>query len=285
MWRGKRKKSPNQHRTRSLLDIFLVRATINADMTVVAQTLKLKSEDDGDGMRKKTATRSVSVASTAFAAANANGRERLKVDGLADVLSNDDASYSEGDEDDVDDDDEGYIEVQVPTLFGNNFEDGVNEADLVYPTERKQLNLFLFHQKAPQICGFFTKNLHGFEDMNRFVLPTSDQITEANDMLSEEMQKLRFKNGQQPCPVAVFRVTGTTETLCGVFPCLRGSYGAIQGLAMSCRLLLKARLLENGEGGILCKSGSIRVKAIACMTGESFSSIKARVDLCDPDRT
>ena len=46
------------------------------------------------------------------------------------VLSDDDASYSEGDEDDVDDDDEGYIEVQVPTLFGNNFEDGVNEADL-----------------------------------------------------------------------------------------------------------------------------------------------------------
>jgi len=80
----------------------------------------------------------VSVASTAFAAANANVREQLKaptIDGLTDVLSDDDASYSEGDEDDVDDDDEGYIEVQVPTLFGNNFEDGVNEADLVYPTE------------------------------------------------------------------------------------------------------------------------------------------------------
>ena len=30
MWRGKRKKSPNQHGTRSLLDIFPVRATINA---------------------------------------------------------------------------------------------------------------------------------------------------------------------------------------------------------------------------------------------------------------
>ena len=88
MWRGKRKKSPNRHGTRSLLDIFPVRATINADTTVVAQTLKLKSEDDGDGMRKKTATRSVSVASTAFAAANANVRERLKaptIDGLADV--------------------------------------------------------------------------------------------------------------------------------------------------------------------------------------------------------
>ena len=192
MWRGKRKKSPNRHGTCSLLDIFpvRVRATINADRTVVAQTLKLKSEDDGDWMRKKTATRSVSVASTAFATANANGRERLKaptIDGLADVLSDDDASYSEGDEDDVDDDDEGYIEVQVPTLFGNNIEDGVDEPDFDYPTERKQLNLFLFHQKAPKICGFFTKNLHGIEDMNRFVLPSSDQITEANDMLSEEM--------------------------------------------------------------------------------------------------
>jgi len=172
----------------------------------------------------------VSVASTAFAAANANVREQLKaptIDGLTDVLSDDDASYSEGDEDDVDDDDEGYIEVQVPTLFGNNFEDGVNEADLVYPTEWKQLNLFLFHQKAPQICGIFTKNLHGFEDMNRYVLPTSDQITEANDMLSEEMRKLRFTKGKKPCPVAVFRVTDTTETLCGVFPCLSKSYGAI----------------------------------------------------------
>jgi hypothetical protein len=30
MWRGKRKKSPNQHGTRSLLDIFPVRATIKA---------------------------------------------------------------------------------------------------------------------------------------------------------------------------------------------------------------------------------------------------------------
>jgi hypothetical protein len=96
------------------------------------------------------------------------------------VLSDDDASYSEGDEDDVDNDDEGNIEVQVPTLFGNNIEDGVEEPDFVYPTERKQLNLFLFHQEAPLFCGFFTKNLHGFEDMNRFVLPISDQITEAN---------------------------------------------------------------------------------------------------------
>jgi len=54
---------------------------------------------------------------------------------------------------------------------------------------------------------------------------------------------------------------------------------------MSSRLLQEAGLLEKGEGGILCKIGSIRVKAIACLTGESFSSIKARVDLFDPDRT
>ena len=224
--------------------------------------LKLKSEDDGDWMRKKTATRSVSVASTAFAAANANGRERLKaptIDGLADVLSDDDASYSEGDEDDIDNDDEGYIEVQVPTLFGNNIEDGVDEPDFDYPTERKQLNLFLFHQKAPKICVFFTKNLHGIEDMNRFVLPSSDQITEANDMLSEEMRKLRFTNGKKPCPVAVFRVTDTTETLCGVFPCLQNSGGATKALRMSYHLMQEGRLLEKGEGGILCKSGSIRV--------------------------
>ena len=142
----------------------------------------MDAQEDGNEIR--------SVASTAFATANANGRERLKaptIDGLVDVLSDDDASYSEGDEDDVDDDDEGNIEVQVPTLFGNKIEDGVEEPDFVYPTERKQLNLFLFHQEAPLFCGFFTKNLHGFEDMNRFVLPTSDQTTEANDMLSEEM--------------------------------------------------------------------------------------------------
>jgi hypothetical protein len=48
IWRGKRKKSPNRHGTCSLLDILPVRATINADTTVVAQTLKLKFEDDGD---------------------------------------------------------------------------------------------------------------------------------------------------------------------------------------------------------------------------------------------
>jgi hypothetical protein len=201
------------------------------------------------------------------------------------VLSDDDAAYSEGDEDGFDDDDEGYIEVKVPTLFGNNIEDEVEEPDFDYPTERKQLNLFLFHQKAPQICGFFTKNLQGIEDMNRFVLPSSDQITEANDMLSEEMRKLRFRNGKKPCSVAVFRVTDTTETLCGIFPCLKSSGGATQGLKMWDRHLNEGRLLEKGEEGILCKSGSIRVKAIACLTGESFSSIKARVDLFDPDRT
>ena len=121
--------------------------------------------------------------------------------------------------------------------------------------------------------------------MNRFVLPSSDQITEANDMLSEEMRKLRFKNGKTPCSVAVFRVTDTTETLCGVFPCLHKSGGAIKALSMSNSLLQEGRLLEKGEGGILCKGGSIRVKVIACLTGESFSSIKARVDLFDPDRT
>ncbi len=102
--------------------------------------------------------------------------------------------------------------------------------------------------------------------MNRYVLPTSDQITEANDMLSEEMRKLRFTKGKKPCPVAVFRVTDTTETLCGVFPCLSKSYGAMQALVMSCNLLHEGHLLEKGEGGILCKSGSIRVKAIACLT-------------------
>ena len=108
----------------------------------------MDAQEDGNEIR--------SVASTAFATANANGREQLKaptIDGLVDVLSDDDASYSEGDKDDVDDDDEGYIEVQVPTLFGNNFEDGVNEADLVYPTEQKQLNLSLFHQKASPVAA------------------------------------------------------------------------------------------------------------------------------------
>ena len=37
-WRGKKRKSPNQHRTQSILDIFPVRARINADTTVAAQT-------------------------------------------------------------------------------------------------------------------------------------------------------------------------------------------------------------------------------------------------------
>jgi hypothetical protein len=37
-WRGKKRKSPNQHRTRSILDIFPARARINADTTVAAQT-------------------------------------------------------------------------------------------------------------------------------------------------------------------------------------------------------------------------------------------------------
>ena len=54
MWRGKRLKSPNNHGTRSLRDIFPVRATINADMPVAAQTSKLESEDDGDEAHKKT---------------------------------------------------------------------------------------------------------------------------------------------------------------------------------------------------------------------------------------
>ena len=104
-------------------------------------------------------------------------------------------------------------------------------------------------------------------------------------MLSEEMRKLRFRNGKKPCSVAVFRVTDTTETLCGIFPCLKSSGGATQGLKMWGRHLNEGRLLEKGEEGILCKSGSIRVKAIACLTGESFSSIKARVDLFDPNCT
>jgi hypothetical protein len=82
MWRGKRKKSPNQHGTRSLLDIFPVR-TINA-----AQTSKLKSEDDGNGMRKKMAKRSVSNASTAFAAANASITEESSGDDNDDDLLN-----------------------------------------------------------------------------------------------------------------------------------------------------------------------------------------------------
>ena len=51
------------------------------------------------------------------------------------VLSDDDASFSVGDEDDVNDNDEGNIEVQVPTLFGNKIKDGVEEPDFVYPTE------------------------------------------------------------------------------------------------------------------------------------------------------
>ena len=37
-WRGKKRKSPNQHRTRSILDIFPARVRINADTTVAAQT-------------------------------------------------------------------------------------------------------------------------------------------------------------------------------------------------------------------------------------------------------
>jgi hypothetical protein len=88
MWRGKRKKSPNQHGSRSLLDIFLVLATINADMTVVVQTSKLKSKDDGDEMRKNTTTRSVSTASTAFAAANATITEESSEDDDDDDLLN-----------------------------------------------------------------------------------------------------------------------------------------------------------------------------------------------------
>ena len=88
MWRGKRKKSPNQHGTRSLLDIFPVRATINADMIVAVQTSKLKSKDDGDGMRKKMTTRSMSTASTAFAAANATITEESSEDDDDDDLLN-----------------------------------------------------------------------------------------------------------------------------------------------------------------------------------------------------
>ena len=63
------------------------------------------------------------------------------------VLSDDDASYSEGDEDDVDDDDEGNIEVQVPTLIGNNIE---------------WMILSTLPSENNSICFCFTKKLHCF---------------------------------------------------------------------------------------------------------------------------
>ena len=88
MWRGKRKKSPNNYGTRSLRDIFPVQATINADTTVAAQILELESEDDGDKACKMTATRSVSTSSTAFAAANATTTEESSEDDDDDDLIN-----------------------------------------------------------------------------------------------------------------------------------------------------------------------------------------------------
>ncbi len=88
MWRGKRKKSPTNYGTRSLSDIFPVKATINADTTVAAQTSKLESEDDGNEVRMKTATRSVSTASTAFAAANPTTMEESSEDNDDDDLIN-----------------------------------------------------------------------------------------------------------------------------------------------------------------------------------------------------
>ena len=72
MWRGKRKKSPNNYGT----------------TTVAAQTSKLESEDDGDEVCKMTATRSVSTASTAFAAANATTTEESSEDDDDDDLIN-----------------------------------------------------------------------------------------------------------------------------------------------------------------------------------------------------
>jgi hypothetical protein len=80
MWRGKRQKSPNNYGTRSLRDIFLVQATINADTTVAAQTLELESKHDGDEACKMTATRLVSTSSTAFAATNATTTEESSED-------------------------------------------------------------------------------------------------------------------------------------------------------------------------------------------------------------
>ena len=88
MWRGKRKKSPNNYGTRSLRDIFLVQATINADTTVAAQTSELESEDDGNEACKMTVTRSVSTSTTAFAAANVTTMEESSEDDDDDDLIN-----------------------------------------------------------------------------------------------------------------------------------------------------------------------------------------------------
>jgi hypothetical protein len=88
MWRGKRKKSPNNYGIRRLRDIFPVQATINVDMTVAAQTSELESEDDGDEACKVTVTRSVSTSTTAFAAANATTTEESSEDDDDDDLIN-----------------------------------------------------------------------------------------------------------------------------------------------------------------------------------------------------
>jgi hypothetical protein len=88
MWRGKRKKSPNNYGIRSLRDIFPVQATINVDTTVAAQMLELESKDDGDEACKMTVTRSVSTSTTAFAAANATTTEESSEDDDDDDLIN-----------------------------------------------------------------------------------------------------------------------------------------------------------------------------------------------------
>jgi len=88
MWHGKRKKSTNNHGTRSLRDIFPVQATINADTTGAAQTSELESEDDGDEAWKMTAMRAVSTASTAFATTNATTTEESSEDDDDDDLIN-----------------------------------------------------------------------------------------------------------------------------------------------------------------------------------------------------
>jgi hypothetical protein len=63
MWHGKRKKSPNQHGTRSLLDIFPVRATINvsgsaksSNGTVSDTKTKANTNGRSDSMAKSAPT-------------------------------------------------------------------------------------------------------------------------------------------------------------------------------------------------------------------------------------
>jgi hypothetical protein len=66
-------------------------------------------------------------------------------------------------------------DVEVPTLFGNNIEDGAERPDIEYP--KRVFNLSLLKEKSPLICCSFPSHpIAASEDMSRFVVQTSDQI-------------------------------------------------------------------------------------------------------------